>query len=113
LRNAAKAQSDALHSAHPRPRTRAECRDQPRPCPWVGCRYHLYLEINPESGSVKIHFPDLEPWELEETCALDLAERGPMILEEIGARMNLTRERVRQIEARGLIALEREKLNLQ
>lgn len=29
----------------PRPTTRAECRDEARPCPWVGCRHHLLLEV--------------------------------------------------------------------
>jgi hypothetical protein len=62
----------------------------------------LYLDINPESGSVKYNFPDKEVWELEETCALDVAERGGITLEEIGEIMNLTRERVRQLETDGL-----------
>jgi hypothetical protein len=31
--------------AIPRPKTRAECRDEARPCPWVGCRHHLLLEV--------------------------------------------------------------------
>lgn len=103
---------DEIHDAIPRPRTRGDCVDQPRPCPWVGCRYHLYLDINPHTGSVKFRFPDLDPWDLEETCALDLAERGPMILDDIGKKMNLNRERIRQIEARGLVALAGEKLRL-
>ena len=59
-----------------RPRTRAECADAPRPCPWVACKHHLYLDINPRTGSIKINFPDLEPWELPHTCALDVAEQG-------------------------------------
>lgn len=28
-----------------RPRTRGDCKDGPRPCPWVSCRHHLLLEI--------------------------------------------------------------------
>jgi hypothetical protein len=90
----------------PRPRTRAECRGAMRPCPWVACKHHLYLDINPNTGSIKINFPDVEPWELAETCALDVADRGPITLEEIGLVTNLTRERVRQIEVRGLLALK-------
>lgn len=90
----------------PRPTTRAECREEQRPCPWVSCRHHLYLDINPESGSIKINFPDLEPWELRETCALDVAERGGVTLEEVGEIMNLTRERIRQVEVRGLLKLK-------
>jgi hypothetical protein len=88
-----------------RPRTRAECRDAPRPCPWVACKHHLYLDINPRTGSIKLNFPELEPWELAHTCALDVAENGALTLEEIGVITNLTRERVRQVEVRGLLTL--------
>jgi len=88
-----------------RPRTRAECSGGPRPCPWVACKHHLYLDINPRTGSIKINFPDLEPWELPHTCALDVAEQGALTLEEIGVVTNLTRERVRQVEVRGLLQL--------
>lgn len=81
-----------------RPRTRAECCNGPRPCPWVACRHHLYLDVDPELGSIKLNFPDIEPDEMVETCSLDVAERGPQILDVVGALMNLTRERGRQIE---------------
>ena len=90
----------------PRPTSRAECREEIRPCPWVACKHHLYLDINPETGSIKINFPDLEPWELKHTCALDVAERGGITLEEVGEIMNLTRERIRQVEVRGLLKLK-------
>jgi hypothetical protein len=90
----------------PRPTTREECRGEMRPCPWVACKHHLYLDINPETGSIKINFPDLEPWELQHTCALDVAERGGITLEEVGEIMNLTRERIRQVEVRGLLKLK-------
>ncbi len=89
-----------------RPRTRAECSQEQRPCPWVSCKHHLYLDINPETGSIKINFPDLEPWEMKHTCALDVAEQGALTLEEIGLITNLTRERIRQVEVRGLIKLQ-------
>jgi hypothetical protein len=89
-----------------RPQTRAECRDAPRPCPWVACKHHLYLDINPKTGSIKINFPELEPWELAHTCALDVADNGGLTLEEIGLITNLTRERVRQVEVRGLLTLK-------
>jgi len=77
-----------------------------RPCVRVSCRHHLYLDVNPETGSIKINFPDLEPWEMRETCALDVAERGGITLEEVGEIMNLTRERIRQVEVRGLLKLK-------
>jgi len=88
-----------------RPRTRADCGAEARPCPWVACKHHLYLDINPETGSIKINFPDREPWELEHTCALDIAEAGGKTLDEIGEITNLTRERIRQVEVRGLLKL--------
>lgn len=79
-----------------RPRTRGECRHGVRPCPFVSCRYHLYLDVNEQNGSIKFNFPHLDPWELEISCALDVAEEGGLTLEEVGAHLNLTRERIRQ-----------------
>ena len=88
-----------------RPRTRADCINGPRPCLFVSCKHNLYLDVNPETGSIKLNFPDKEIWELEYTCALDVAEKGGITLEEVGAIMNLTRERIRQVETRGLLKL--------
>lgn len=85
-----------------KPRTRADCQNVKRPCPFVSCKHHLYLDVNPTTGSIKLNFPDLEVWEMEETCALDVADRGGITLEEVGEIMNLTRERIRQVELRGL-----------
>jgi hypothetical protein len=90
----------------PRPASRSECKQESGPCPWVACKHHLYLDVNPETGSIKINFPDLEPWEMKDTCALDVAERGGITLEEVGEIMNLTRERIRQVEVRGLLKLK-------
>jgi hypothetical protein len=85
-----------------RPHTREDCRTAERPCPYVSCKYHLYLDINAETGSIKLNFPDLEVWEMSETCALDVADRGGITLEEVGDLLNLTRERIRQVEVFGL-----------
>jgi hypothetical protein len=43
---------------------------------------------------------------MNETCALDVADRGGTTLEEVGAIMNLTRERIRQVEVKGLAKLQ-------
>lgn len=88
------------------PRTRAECDQVERPCPFLSCRHHLYLDVNPQTGSIKFNFPDVEPWELTETCALDVADRGGVTLEEVGSILNLTRERIRQMETRALVHLK-------
>lgn len=89
-----------------RPRNRAECADMDRPCPFVSCKYHLYIDVHPVRGSIKINFTDVEVWEMTETCALDIADRGGVTLEEVGEIMNLTRERVRQVETTGLAKLQ-------
>jgi len=88
-----------------RPRSRTECKTEPRPCPFVSCRYHLYLDVSPRTGSIKLNFPDLEVWELGESCALDVAERGGVTVEHLGAMLNVTRERIRQLEIRALACL--------
>jgi hypothetical protein len=81
------------------PVTRGDCANVARPCPYVSCRWHLYLDVSPTTGSIKLNFPDLEVDELPVSCALDAADRGVSTLEETGEIMNLTRERVRQIES--------------
>jgi hypothetical protein len=91
-----------------RPRTRADCEDAVRPCPYVGCYYHLYLDVNPDTGSIKLNFPDEEVNALSETCALDVADGHRLTLLEIGKLMNMTRERVRQIEAAAIRKLKRQ-----
>jgi hypothetical protein len=89
-----------------RPTTRGACKEDVRPCPYVSCKHHLYLDVNPETGSIKLNFPDLEVWEMAETCSLDVADKGGITLEEVGEILNLTRERIRQVEVRGLLKLK-------
>jgi len=48
-----------------------------------------------------------ELWTLSETCSLDVAARGGSTLEEVAGFLNITRERVRQIEARALVQIRR------
>lgn len=95
-----------------RPRTRGDCLpggcNAERPCPFVTCKYHLCLDVNPETGSITINFPSREPWDIPATCALDVADAGALTLDEVGEMTNLTRERIRQIEVRGLLKIKRE-----
>ena len=94
--------TEIAESDHARPRTRGECIDGARPCPFVGCRYNLFLDVTP-SGSIKLNYPTLEPWELAESCALDVADRGEHTLEAVGLLLNLTRERIRQVMSSALL----------
>jgi len=89
-----------------KPRTRAECVDGLRPCPFVSCRYHLFIDVSDKTGAIKLNFPDLEVEEMIESCALDVADRGGATLEQVGAIMNLTRERIRQLEVNALAKLQ-------
>jgi hypothetical protein len=95
-----------------RPKTRGQCVFAVRPCPWVACRYHLYADIT-ERGALRLNFPGKEPWELRDSCALDLADREkPLTLWQVGELMaGVNGERVRQIEASALakLALESER----
>ncbi len=88
-----------------RPHSRCDCQSAQRPCLFVSCKHHLYLDVNQDTGSIKFNFPDKEVWEMKETCALDVADRGGITLEEVGEILNLTRERIRQVEVKGLTKL--------
>ncbi len=89
-----------------RPQIRKECMGSSRPCPWVSCKHHLFLDVNPVTGSIKLNFPHLNVWDMTHTCSLDVADRGGTTLEEVGKILNLTRERIRQVEVRGLAKLK-------
>lgn len=89
-----------------KPRNRAECAEGPRPCPFVSCKHHLFIDVSPRTGAIKLNFPDLEVWDLGESCALDVADKHGTTLEDVGAIMNLTRERIRQVEVKALAKLE-------
>ena len=67
----------------------------PRPCPFVGCRYHLYLDVEPD-GALRLNFPDVEPDELRWSCALDLADEVAAAPSELAKRVNLSREQFRK-----------------
>jgi len=80
-----------------RPKVRRDCQYGQRPCPWVSCKHHLYLDVS-SNGSIKFNFPDVEVHELGVTCALDVADRGGAKLEQVAALLNVTRERARQLQ---------------
>ena len=83
-----------------RPRTRGDCIDGPRPCPYLGCRHNLLLDVQRNGG---LRYRDgvgqaYDPDDPRDSCALDAAERGGMHLGQIGEALSCTDERVRQEE---------------
>jgi len=85
-----------------RPVTRGDClsggSNEMRPCPWVSCRHHLALGVDEHNGNIKLVHPSLDVSDMRTTCALDVADDGGATLDGVGVLMNLTRERIRQIE---------------
>ncbi len=79
-----------------RPKYRSECISGQRPCIWTACRFHLYLKV-PAAGSLRFPRGDRQLEEMSETCALDVADRGPQELRDIAHLLGLTRQRVEQI----------------
>jgi hypothetical protein len=90
-----------------RPRVRSDCSpggvNGERPCPWASCRHHLAFDLS-QSGNVR----EVAGWdEGGASCSLDVAEQGGVTLEEVGALLGLTRERVRQVEVKALFHVRR------
>jgi len=96
-----------------RPKTRGDClqgENAQRPCPFASCRWNLALDVNQKNGGIKINFPDANGdvnWDaMPESCALDVADRAGITLEEVGEIVGLVRERIRQIETKGLAKIK-------
>ena len=91
---------DDVEELPKRPTFRRECVDGPRPCPWVSCRFHLFLDHNEDNDTLKFNFPGMEPWEIEHSCALDVVDAGkgdPLHLADLGSLLNVGPERARQL----------------
>lgn len=100
--NAEPTEDDLLQLEIARPKSREDCINGIRPCPFISCRYNLYLNIQP-GRAPKPHYPNREPSEIpHDSCVLDVADQDSVPLERIGIALNLSRERVRQIESRAL-----------
>ena len=87
------------------PRKYGECKKivGDGPCPFVGCQYHLAIDVNGDSGSITHTWGvNADITDIAHTCALRQAARGGMTLQEVGERLNISRERARQIEKSAL-----------
>ncbi len=90
-----------------RPRTRGECAGVPRPCQFRSCRFHLRHVGDHEHGNQHRAGPITT-----DSCALDVADRGAVTLQEVGDALSITRERVRQLENKALAKFRRAALRL-
>jgi hypothetical protein len=90
------------------PATRADCVGGPRPCPFVSCSQHLWLRLqseqpgNPKAG--KQGATTLRPSSAH-SCALDVADRGAMSIDEIAEAFGMHHSRVRQIAEGAILKL--------
>lgn len=94
------AETEVVLAAFERPHTRGDCLaggiNEARPCPFVSCAHHLYLEVT-EEGFLHLNHPGLELGDLPDTCALDVADRGGAELTQVAARMGLKLTRLKQL----------------
>lgn len=96
-------QGETVPPTYWRPRTRGDCAQVERPCPFVGCGQNLYLDVT-DAGSLSLNFPDVAPHEMPAggSCALDLADNDGMSMDEVAVTLQISRQRVQQIEAAAL-----------
>lgn len=80
-----------------RPKTRGDCIQGMRPCPWVSCRHHLLIDLTVRGKLTSNHGTD-DPTTLAESCALDVADEGAASLDKIAAALGISRQRVNQLE---------------
>lgn len=80
-----------------RPKTRGDCVNGPRPCPWVGCKYHMWLEVG--KGGHITYRPGCDE---DESCVLDIADRGGEEGSTIARYMGISRSRADQIYWRAM-----------
>lgn len=111
-------QAETTGDLEPMPRTWGECIERAlgtptHPCAYLRCKYNLLVDLHHATGAYKITHPSLAGGDYGDeyeqmprhTCALNAAEQGGMTLEEVGEVINVTRERVRQIELKALYRL--------
>jgi hypothetical protein len=89
-----------------RPLRRGDCRDVPRPCPFVSCKQNLFLDVT-RTGRIRLNYPMLEPDQVPESCALDLADQGVTPLGHVAQIFGVTRQYVQMLEQGALEKIRR------
>ena len=71
----------------PRPKTRGECHNIQRPCPYATCQFNMLTEIGPK-GQLEQRYPDVESMPANASCVLDVADQyGSLDVKEVAAIM--------------------------
>ena len=96
-----------------KPVTRQECKSSHRPCPWISCQFHMFWCVN-QIDRILQYLPDHTiadiALSLSQTCVLDVTDTGEKTLEEIGDILQVSRERIRQIEEGAINKISAHKL---
>lgn len=99
-----------IHLPVLRPTKRADClpggSNEHRPCVFASCKYSLLSDVTP-TGRVIDVLADRDIHELPDTCALDAASKGGLDLHEVGDRLGVSRERIRQMSERAFDRVEK------
>jgi hypothetical protein len=101
----------ALLFPEERPKTRGDCKDAARPCPWVGCRYHLWSDEHDDlEDPVGVEARVLAmPVQGAPSCALDVADEHPegLLPTEVGRMLQMRPEVISAIEEAALVKIRK------
>ena len=95
-----------------KPTCRSECSGVPRPCPFVTCRYNLFLDVT-ERGEIRYNYAGTEPGEMDPkaSCALDVVDsfdysKGPLPQERLAELVGCSRDTVTSVIQKALATLQ-------
>lgn len=84
------------------PTCRAECASIERPCNRYGCIHHAYPQTERAGRPHRGKHNEVTLVEREDSCVLDVAEKGMTPRPVVGKKLGITKERVRQLEDRAM-----------
>jgi len=75
-----------------RPTCRSECANVPRPCPYVGCKYNLFLDVNESNGNIRLRWGHEDATKAPEewSCVLDVVHDHPEGIAPPDMKLNQT-----------------------
>lgn len=93
-----------------RPKFRADCEDGPRPCPFVGCRLHLLIDVDERGRLFKTRDFDEDDansivealHDMPQTCAWDVGQAGNHTQQEVARLLNVDQSSVSHTETSGM-----------